>query len=157
MKKILGLVVAIIICVSLVIGDPMAYFGAGRIFGSRTAAKYATGYYKVTADDGLNLRSGAKISYSVILTVPTAATVKVRKVKKKWGYTTYNGRKGWISLKYTSYLGTYLPGKYKITAEPYLRLRKSASTRSDVLINIPKNTAVKVSKSRGVWQLFFDN
>ena len=151
MKKILGLVVAIIICVSLVIGDPMAYFGAGGIFGSRAAAKYATGYYKVTADDGLNLRSGAKISYSVILTVPTAATVKVRKVKKKWGYTTYNGRKGWISLKYTSYLGTYLPGKYKITAEPYLRLRKSASTGSDVLINIPKNTAVKVSKSKGVW------
>ncbi|MDD6489107.1 MAG: SH3 domain-containing protein [Clostridia bacterium] len=60
--------------------------------------------WKITSDNGVNMRSGAGTSYSIIDGVPYNATVTVTKKTSSggytWGYTTYNGTSGWIVLDF---------------------------------------------------------
>ena len=56
--------------------------------------------YTITSDDGVNLRSGAGTNNSKLTAIPYNTTVTVTKVENGWGYTTYNGKKGWFSLEY---------------------------------------------------------
>jgi uncharacterized protein YgiM (DUF1202 family) len=48
----------------------------------------------------VNLRAGAGTSYKVVTAVPYEAQVKVTKVSNGWGYTTYNGFSGWLTLEF---------------------------------------------------------
>lgn len=56
--------------------------------------------YRITSDDGVNMRKGAGTSYDKVGVIPYDATVLVTKTKKAngylWGYTTYNGVNGWF-------------------------------------------------------------
>lgn len=54
----------------------------------------------VTADPSLRLRSGAGTSYSTLTNIPYGTTIKITKISNNWGYTTYNGKTGWVSLEY---------------------------------------------------------
>jgi uncharacterized protein YraI len=56
----------------------------------------------VTATDGLNLRSGASTSASILLTMPHGATVKVEAASNGWYKVDYNGTVGWCSGEYLS-------------------------------------------------------
>lgn len=56
--------------------------------------------YTITSDDGVNLRSGAGTSYDKLTAIPYNTTVTVTKVQNGWGYTTYDGKKGWFTLQY---------------------------------------------------------
>jgi N-acetylmuramoyl-L-alanine amidase len=69
--------------------------------------QYATrnGTYKVTAKSGLHLRKGSGTSYGSLLVIPYNAKVSVNEVKNNWGYTTYKGKSGWISLTYADLTG----------------------------------------------------
>ncbi len=63
----------------------------------------ASSKYKVSADGlGLNMRSSASISSSVLLTVPDGTILTVTTTKSAdgytWGKTTYNGKTGWCAL-----------------------------------------------------------
>jgi uncharacterized protein YraI len=55
---------------------------------------------KVTATDGLNLRSGAGTSHSIILTMPHGATVSVQGASGGWYKVSYSGHVGWCSGLY---------------------------------------------------------
>ena len=66
-----------------------------------TNVSYNPGVYKVTAST-LNMRAGAGTSYEVVTTLPNAAQVTVTQVSGTWGYCTYNGYSGWVSMKYLS-------------------------------------------------------
>ena len=61
---------------------------------------------KVVANDGLNIRQGAGLSYKILGTVPCNSFVKVTNYTSggayKWGLVEYDGVKGWIALDYTS-------------------------------------------------------
>ncbi len=62
---------------------------------------------KVVANDGLNIRQGAGLSYKILGTVPCNSFVKVTNYytsggNHKWGLIEYNGVKGWIALTYTA-------------------------------------------------------
>ncbi len=56
--------------------------------------------YRVTSDNGVNMRKGAGTSYSIVSAIPCGASVTVTKTKKAggyvWGYTSYNGIAGWF-------------------------------------------------------------
>ncbi|MBQ1437761.1 MAG: SH3 domain-containing protein [Ruminococcus sp.] len=86
-----------------------ALIGAGLITSFATmanAASYSTGIYKTQVDSGsyLNMRSGAGTGYSTVTTVPNNTELTVTKVSQSggysWGYTSYNGRSGWVALEF---------------------------------------------------------
>lgn len=56
--------------------------------------------YRITSDNGVNLRNGAGTSYSVLGGIPYGKELTVTKTQKAdgytWGYTTYCGVSGWF-------------------------------------------------------------
>ncbi len=56
--------------------------------------------YKITSDNGVNMRKGAGTSYGIVTAIPCGQTVTVTKTKKAggylWGYTTYQNKSGWF-------------------------------------------------------------
>lgn len=56
--------------------------------------------YRITSDNGVNMRSGAGTSYKILSALPCGASVTVTKTKAAdgytWGYTTYLGVSGWF-------------------------------------------------------------
>lgn len=58
--------------------------------------------YKVVTSDGLNMRSGAGTSNSVVQLLPKGITFTVTETKTAngytWGRTTYNGKSGWCVI-----------------------------------------------------------
>lgn len=60
----------------------------------------------VTADDGVNIRSGASTAFSILGAIPKGVKVHISKQTSgkdyTWGLTTYAGTIGWIALNFTS-------------------------------------------------------
>ena len=71
---------------------------------------YTTGTYKTNVDDYLKMRSGAGTSYSSITFVPNNVTLNVTKVSTAggytWGYTSYNGKTGWVALEFCTFVSS---------------------------------------------------
>lgn len=87
------------------------------------------GIYKTNLTSGyLNFRSGAGTSYSVIGQIYSGVTLTVTKVQESggntWGYTTYDGKNGWVALDYCIYISplpeptTVAPTTVKPTTAP---------------------------------------
>lgn len=68
-----------------------------------------TGQYRITSDDGVNIRQNAGTSYKILSSIPYNKIVDVTKTKYadgyKWGNVSYNGVTGWCVLDYADYLG----------------------------------------------------
>lgn len=85
---------------------------------------YTTGTYKTNVDDYLKMRSGAGTSYSSITFVPNNVTLNVTKVSTAggytWGYTSYNGKTGWVALDFCTFVSssTVQPTTAKPTVQP---------------------------------------
>ncbi len=66
------------------------------------------GIYKTNVSSSLNMRNGAGTGYSIVTSVPNNVTLTVTKVSASggytWGYTTYKGSSGWISLDYCTFV-----------------------------------------------------
>lgn len=75
---------------------------------TNVSTTYYTGTYKVSATDGLNVRSGAGTSYTKLDTLTYETTVTVTQVSGSWGKITYDDTTGWICLDYTSYISPLL-------------------------------------------------
>lgn len=74
------------------------------IDASTSTKTYYTGTYKVTATDGINVRSGAGTSNTKLDAIAYNTTVSVTKISGNWGQITYDGVTGWICLDYTTYV-----------------------------------------------------
>ena len=85
---------------------------------------YTTGTYKTDVDDYLNMRSGAGTSYTSVASVPSNVTLNVTKVSASgghtWGYTSYNGKTGWVALDFCTFVSssTVQPTTAKPTVQP---------------------------------------
>lgn len=68
----------------------------------QTANSDKLGAYTVQVDEGsvLNIRGSASTSAEIKGTIPNKAALPVTKISGSWGYTTYKGITGWISLDY---------------------------------------------------------
>lgn len=71
-----------------------------------SSSKYTTGTYRPSASEGLNIRSGASTSYSVVGAIAYGTSFTVTKVDGNWGYTTSGGKSGWVCLDYATYVST---------------------------------------------------
>ncbi len=70
-------------------------------------SKYTAGTFSTTASV-LNFRAGPGTNTEIIDKIPMGSIVKITAFKGDWGYTTFNGKSGWISMEYTSaYDDTY--------------------------------------------------
>lgn len=62
--------------------------------------------YRVTSDNGINMRKGAGTSYSVLTAIPYGTEITVTEAKSAdgyiWGKTTFSGYTGWCVLKYAT-------------------------------------------------------
>lgn len=67
-----------------------------------TSVKTTNYKVKINTKSGVNMRSSAKVTATnKVYAIPNGETVTITKQSGDWGYTSYNGHKGWISLKYT--------------------------------------------------------
>ena len=70
------------------------------------------------------MRSGAGTSYSYVTSVPGNVTLNVTKVSAAggytWGYTSYNGKTGWVALDFCTFASssTVQPTTVKPTVQP---------------------------------------
>lgn len=84
------------------------YIGDFSQTETTTPSSYSTGIYKTNVDDALNMRSGAGTSYSWVTSIPNNVSLTVTKVTSAdgyhWGYTTYNGKTGWVALEFCDYV-----------------------------------------------------
>ena len=110
---------------------------------------YKTGIYKTTA--ALNMRSGVGTSNSVILTIPSNTQITITDVKSdsdyNWGYTTYDGKKGWVCMDYCSYVGAVTQ---PTTAKPTTQPTTAKPTTQPTTVAPPANSSNKPANGLGV-------
>lgn len=99
-------------------------------------ANYVVGDYKITASEGLRLRTAPSTSADCPTGIPYGTTVTVSQINDRWGHTTYNGFDGWIHLDYTAYIGksgsmTMQLGPWEYSATP-TRALTQGMTGADV-------------------------
>lgn len=75
---------------------------------------------KVTADEGLNIRSGASISYKRVGGYTKNTTVTITKECDGWGKTS----KGWICLKYIKKVTTTTSKTYTVATKKRFKYPK---------------------------------
>ena len=79
------------------------YSKYSKTVSAKPLPTYAAGKYKVTI--GLNLRTSASTSSSILRGIPANTTVKVTAItvsgNEVWGKTKYDGKTGYIAMKYT--------------------------------------------------------
>lgn len=111
--------------------------------------KYKTGIYKTTA--ALNMRNGVGTGNSVLLTIPNNTQITITDVKSdsdyNWGYTTYNGKKGWVCMDYCSYVGAVTQ---PTTAKPTTQPTTAKPTTQPTTVARPANSGSKPADGLGV-------
>ncbi len=107
---------------------------------SDTSSSDSKETWRITSDDGVNMRSGAGTSYSTVGGVPYNATVTVAKKTTSggytWGYTTYRSQSGWIALDYARKIST--------SSKPTANTSISASS-----VSIGDSVTLKISATGG--------
>ena len=100
------------------------------------------GIYKTTSN--LNMRSSASAEGSIITTIPLGTSVSVAEILNGWGYTYYNGKTGYINLKYTTRTGSlpYYPGVYQTKSD--LNMRSLPSVSGNIVETLSAGTTVSV-------------
>ena len=106
-------------------------------------ANYETGVY-ITDVNGssLNMRSGAGTNNSVVASIGDNVKLNVTKITKAngytWGYTTYNGKSGWVALNFCEYAGVYTEPDPEPTTKPDKKIAEgdSGDINSDGYLNI---------------------
>lgn len=127
---------------------------AGTTYTSANLEMYSEGFtgYVRTNGDVLNMRKGPGTTYEIIAEIPNGTDIIVYGYENGWYYIYYNLKYGfvskdWLSLgepPVTEKKSSYLGKGYVDTIDDDLNLRKSASTDSEVLTTIPKNTKLEL-------------
>lgn len=109
-----------------------------------------TGTGSATVKQNLNLRTGPGTGYSVLLVMPTAATVAiVSNPGTGWVQVTYQGATGWASAQYLS-IGAGASRTATIGTD-VLNLRSGGSLSSSVIGQMLYGETVEIASSNGDW------
>ena len=101
MKRISAMVLALVMslaCAGLVWAAPVAV-------GNDTTPYQVEVYF--TEGAGLALRDYPDTEADKVLEIPEGAGLLIDQVSDGWGYVTYDGYDGWVSLQYTKIVGNY--------------------------------------------------
>ena len=134
-KRLLSLLLAVIMCVSL-LAVPAS---AAGISGAKTTS-------------ALNLRSGASTSKSIIMTMPSGAEVIVGMTQNGWCKVVYNNTVGYASADYLKTVskvsGNFGTGT---VSGSDVRMRSGAGTNSSIITTLDKGTKTSVIGASGNW------
>lgn len=134
-KRLISLMLAVILCVSLM---PVSADAAG-ISGAKTTT-------------ALNLRSGAGTNKSIIMTMPKGAEVIVGLTQNGWCKIVYNNTAGYASAKYLTAVnkvsGNFGTGTVNGSD---VRMRSGAGTNYSVMGAYQKGTKMSVVGASGNW------
>lgn len=120
---------------------------------------------RVTATNGLNLRSSASTTSSVVTVLPTGAELTVTSVESNgWlGVRTGSGRTGYVSGEYVEYVsgptdtpdpepepdpdpdGFEVGQTVRVTAEPSLRLRSGPGTNYEAITSLATGVRLTIT------------
>lgn len=96
----------------------LGYIYIGEFYSGEDSAQA----YRITSDNGVNMRSGAGTSYGIVGAIPYNKTVLVLKTAKangyNWGYTTYNGVSGWFVTDFAELIEEDKPAEPPEPSEP---------------------------------------
>lgn len=108
-----------------------------------SSTSYVAGVYKINTDT-LNVRKEANGSSAIVTTVKKGESYTITEVKGEWGKLKSGA--GWISLKYTVLVKATETAfkKYIVKTTDKLNGRKEASASSEILLVVPKGTAVTI-------------
>lgn len=114
---------------------------------------------KVTTTDALNLRVAGGTSHRVLLTIPQGQTLTPIHTKGSWTKVMYSGKTGWVHNDYLRKTSaskpvnppTIAPKATSAQTKVNLNLRSSKSTKSKVMLTIPRGKTVTVLKIEGSW------
>lgn len=99
---------------------------------------------KVTPDVGLNLRIGASSNYETLELIPQGTEVAYEYVFSNnsgdWGYVNYNGKSGWVSLKYIEEIETTTESTAESTTETV------TETSSESAVSEPETSTTEISE-----------
>ncbi|MBQ1507497.1 MAG: CHAP domain-containing protein, partial [Ruminococcus sp.] len=105
--------------------------------GNLLSSASSTGIYKTNVSSSLNMRSGAGTGYGVVTTVSNNVTLTVTSVQASggytWGYTTYKGYGGWISLDYCTFISE-LPADYDANLDTP-KIKSSENTEAGIKLS----------------------
>lgn len=68
--------------------------------GTATAPSTSKGVYKITAEDGLNIRAGKSTGFNILGNLPHNTVIDISEVSAGWGKVTYNKVTGYVSMAY---------------------------------------------------------
>lgn len=118
---------------------------------------------RVTASDGLNVRTGPGASNTKIGALTAGTVVTVQGEQDGWYKIDYNGSTGWICAEYTEKVDGGSTGggesetTKKVTTTTALNLRdkpgngSSAASGSQVLVTMPAGTMLEVQAEQDGW------
>ncbi len=117
------------------------------------------GKYKVaTKDDPLGIRIYADKDAERVSEIPKGTEIDILAVFDAWGYVTYDGVSGWISMNYVELITAstespkYAVGKYKIaTKDDPLGIRTKPEQDAERGGEIPKGKEVEILAVYGDW------
>lgn len=102
MKKIL-----LILCVAIltICGNIASVFADAAAYDMEPVDFYV---YVATPDGGLNMRHGPGTEYGKVTEskIPDGVQLHITLTSGHWGYTSYNGNYGWVTLKQTTQKST---------------------------------------------------
>ncbi len=123
----------------------------------------ALGYARVVTPSGsLNMRSKPKAGSEILTTIPRLTQVTVLNVQESWACVQYLGLQGWVMRSFLSMdaaentlepSATIADSDYAFVKTPSgsLNLREKASTKSSVLVTIPRLTQLQVTNRANGW------
>ena len=102
---------------------------------------------KVTAQSGLNIRTGASINYKCTGAYVKGKIVRITKESKGWGKTD----KGWICLKYTSRVQVSQYKTMTVNTKIGLNIRSGRGTNYSIKGAYTYGTKIKVTDIKNGW------
>ncbi len=129
---------------------------------TETETTYSNTKATITADEGVNVRSGAGTSYDIVMSLAKSTVVDVKSSKKAGdGYTWYKisfeGKTGWVrgdllsinnSSSSSGTVKTYTDTEATVKAKPGANMRTGAGMSYDLVEMLPTGTKVTVLKSK---------
>ena len=112
-----------------------------------TTVKSVNYKVKVTAQSGLNIRTGASTNYKRVGGYTKGTTITITKESNGWGKTD----KGWICLKYTSKIQTNQYKTMRVIARSGLNIRAGRGTNYKVKGAYQYNAKIKVTDVKSGW------
>lgn len=115
---------------------------------------------RVTTTHALNMRVAGGTWHRVLLTIPKGTTLTPIQSTGSWTKVSYGGQTGWVHNDYlqkasmsssTNKPTTVTPSAVTAQTKANLNLRSSKSTKTTVLLTIPKGKTVTVLSVEGSW------